>query len=950
MGVMYNFLLCLFLLVQTSTAQINEGYFRYGHVEWRRVVTSNTSQYIVQFSLKLGSNDIFNNKALGDVYDFAGNVFRFGDGSTASLAAPIVEYNVVSGGQPWFYTNPILTHEYSGPGPWYAEVESGQYARDATLEDNDRKKFRLRSRVDLANGNNHSPVITEPISQTFYWNQTDVQLVAYDPDGDTVTFRLSTSFELGDPANATLLGLTQIQAQPYQLTVGLNNGTISWTKAKDLPPGKYQLQIMYMDGQGGEVPIDFILENTPLYNLRPVIGGGNTPVPSSNPNEENFLVNQPIIFEVQACDPTEAIASIQAIETVNQMGRNGTLTTLNATCGVQAFNYTPTSVGLDRHCFYAYDAVGTVSQVYCFFHNITARSYVYTLWQAPTKQMTGWPLEVWFTGHYLSPLDRVHHILDTQNCSDLPDDAGFQVELAYDPIYRIANGPTLNYRRTKHENLVAGQVGYNKWCYKMNAGTAYGTNLSWTTVEMNPPPFEITDTGPYRVTTLVGCPLYDKAFRYIIDGIDLVRFDRVKFLTPSVPPPFISTINCKDLTDTDGTMIRDFPVLDGLAPGFVTGAEIVEFPWKHSVSDVGQYFCYKPYLKPWRMIKYIKPLATSGVFGIGGTNQISQGNVNITLNGLGLLPDDKFAAYQYTPNEDCSAMFGNNSNLTNVFAPGQNVTDTPFFNISGETYPGINLVSLCYLSNNSACKIADVNLRDQGYGYKGIPDPLTTTRLYPYVDYEPFQAYVNESMIYEFTGYVPFGYILNDPCHTTEEMEENCETCKGFEVKVAEHGSCTGNAKGGEAKFMGKDRRVIFRLEEVGLFRFCVKHRIDWEPVARGVSIIAVPPLSNQTAFYGYVNCDAYLSEYTPHLTCGCFLGGYPSEYVDVPTSHPVSAALSSSLNFNQGCCSIPSASRIHMGVDVKNGVSRPWGYCQHTPVQVPFPYPPYECAAETPK
>ena len=30
--------------------------------------------------------------------------------------------------------------------------------------------------------------------------------------------------------------------------------------------------------------------------------------------------------------------------------------------------------------------------------------------------------------------------------------------------------------------------------------------------------------------------------------------------------------------------------------------------------------------------------------------------MNITLNGLGLLPDDKFAAYQYTPNEDCSAM------------------------------------------------------------------------------------------------------------------------------------------------------------------------------------------------------------------------------------------------------------------------------------------------------
>lgn len=51
--------------------------------------------------------------------------------------------------------------------------------------------------------------------------------------------------------------------------------------------------------------------------------------------------------------------------------------------------------------------------------------------------------------------------------------------------------------------------------------------------------------------------------------------------------------------------------------------------------------------------------------------------------------------------------------------------------------------------------------------------------------------------------------------------------------------------------------------------------------------------------FYGYANCDAYLSEYA-RGACGCFLGGYPGAFVDVPTSLPLSTRLSSSLNFNQ--------------------------------------------------
>lgn len=70
-------------------------------------------------------------------------------------------------------------------------------------------------------------------------------------------------------------------------------------------------------------------------------------------------------------------------------------------------------------------------------------------------------------------------------------------------------------------------------------------------------------------------------------------------------------------------MINNMPVVDGLQPGFVSGSERVEFPYKHSQAQLGWYMCYKPFEQPWRMIKYIHPLQSMARPWCGSAQQMA---------------------------------------------------------------------------------------------------------------------------------------------------------------------------------------------------------------------------------------------------------------------------------------------------------------------------------------
>jgi hypothetical protein len=52
----------------------------------------------------------------------------------------------------------------------------------------------------------------------------------------------------------------------------------------------------------------------PCGSQRPVIGGGFNPNVSA---PEEFLVNQPIVFNITACDNTDVMQSVESTETFN---------------------------------------------------------------------------------------------------------------------------------------------------------------------------------------------------------------------------------------------------------------------------------------------------------------------------------------------------------------------------------------------------------------------------------------------------------------------------------------------------------------------------------------------------------------------------------------------------------------------------------------------------------
>eukprot|EP00906_Rhabdomonas_costata_P002096 RCo003306 len=935
--------LCLSALWGSWVAQAAtpQGYYVFGRIQWNRVFTAGVPNNTVEFHLLLGCN-LTQIPTVGQTgFDFAGNVLSFGDGDTYAFNETVTQVNSDTG---VFFINPVITHTYATEGPYPVQILSGASARLGILQYNGVYHFRLSAVVDLRNNNSFSPEAYMPSLVLFNQGTSDFFMPATDYDGQRVTFRLATPFELGDDSS-----YQQTSKQPTDLAIDPVTGQITWSLSAIV--GYFCCQIIVTDSQNATSAIDFLLYNQPAA-ARPTMGGYTTPLPVSGQAADTryievYLVNTSVTFDVTATStlgaPVKWIRSMDSASVVVPSGAlqvllvNGSNTT-NTTAAVyrQTFSYTSPLALRHRMCFVAQSAAPAQSLPYCLEMVFLAAPTAATVWPVPSSaQVVSQSVVAWFSGYYLSFTDRAA-VISTANgrsCANLNLTDGFQITWAGNSTVGQL-GRSLSSLHSANVTLPAPLLsGPAAFCYLPTSGLANGIAAVWSMVGTT---YTISDSGPYVLSSLPSQPVAGQEVRLVVYGVSLYRLDRVKILTPSVAPPGISSVTCEQLGSSDGQAIQDITLLGDPQPGFISaGAVQANFPRVSNSSDQGSYVCYRAYTTgTWTMLDYLRRPLSDGLYSVLSSVVPSVGVLNVTFQGIGLNSSDRWAAVPTKDWTDCTS-------AVNFTAAGPTAQNTVAVTLRASvTTVGESRYSFCYLHQSVVSKIAELVVGNPAYQYSSVPDPTTTTSTPPWVDYFPGQAYVNESVTYEFTGFAPFSYNLNDPC----------VGCSTLWVKVPLYGSCVGVAPGGDPRPLDENRRATFAIGQTGSFIFCINHRIDYEPVSRVLQVIAKPSTPPNTPLYGCQSCKSFLGYNSSLNACGCFVavqnptGGSALPTVDLPLNFTGSTATASQFSVNQGCCSNPSATRVAAGtISAFSG----WGYCTMPSTTTPIPFPPYSTQCE---
>jgi len=293
------------------------SHFRYAHISW--VQTGPTSvAFTVQAAFRRSSTPTFDecvNPATGAVIACTGagglaavgNVVRedigdtrlnFGDGTEAYVSNPSNPgehylYFLVTSIDPtnnWLLgaaldpatlsaADTAINHTYANAGPWTARIDT--CCRIAAADspnahiNNPDGGYRIESRVDLSAAND-SPVSSFPPIVTCPQNGTcQFQILANDPDGDPIRFRLSTAAEAAGDGNFKQPGPT---SAPNAANVSAS-GLYTWnTTGATLASGGlntlYSTQVSIEDLNASnavksKVALDFFIQLVPQVNHAP---------------------------------------------------------------------------------------------------------------------------------------------------------------------------------------------------------------------------------------------------------------------------------------------------------------------------------------------------------------------------------------------------------------------------------------------------------------------------------------------------------------------------------------------------------------------------------------------------------------------------------------------------------------------------------------------------------
>jgi cysteine-rich repeat protein len=330
-------------LVVLAAAPSRATHFRYGHLTWQ-VVTGNTVEFTLQNVFRRSDTPSFNPcvnpatntviactgggglPAPGDIIreDIGDTRLNFGDGSpTVGSPGNGGLFYVVTSVDPvnnWAFglaldtarlpaIDTTIQHTYP-PGTYTARIDdccriSPEVAPNAHLNNPD-LDYRVETRVAVGTGNS-SPVSALPPIVICTQNSVCSFLVpASDPDGDTLTFRLSTAPEADTGAF--------VQPGPPQAansaSINPTSGVYTWdTTGATLGPVALntlystQVTIEERDAQNnvkGKVAVDFFIQLVPHVNEPPEFTGP----PQCNTNTPIVVdANTPVSFPVSATDP-----------------------------------------------------------------------------------------------------------------------------------------------------------------------------------------------------------------------------------------------------------------------------------------------------------------------------------------------------------------------------------------------------------------------------------------------------------------------------------------------------------------------------------------------------------------------------------------------------------------------------------------------------------------------
>lgn len=329
------------ILLALSCSVAEASHFRFGHFayEARPDISPTTADFRMTVAFR---SSAFGHPNIGQTFRPGG--YSYGDGASSNhnyrvIARNLQEDWIVGEAVDTRNENDIVRHSYPAVNnngqPWLGRFES--CCKIGGLR-NSGSTWRVYTRVNLEEGNS-SPFSNLPPIVSCSKYDCRFLVPAVDPDGDKLTWRMSTRSE------------SAINGIPSGMSIDSETGLFTWTGAESFSNGLYTVQVTIEDrDQEGNVKstaaIDFLLNlrdqgvnASPEFDHPPTPEAGSVikavvgqklsltiQATDSDPNDQVFLnhVGLPVgaTFEQTVSGSTTGVATLEWTPTSADMGEN----------------------------------------------------------------------------------------------------------------------------------------------------------------------------------------------------------------------------------------------------------------------------------------------------------------------------------------------------------------------------------------------------------------------------------------------------------------------------------------------------------------------------------------------------------------------------------------------------------------------------------------------------